>query len=131
MATVLVVEDDKLSQRILSKMLAGGNHVALLAASVEEGWATLRQNVSVDLVILDNQLGKEWGWQFLERLREDILYQNLPVVVYTGHTERNSILRYVELGVKTMLVKPYKAEIIFEEVSKAVNRLGFPVIGTT
>jgi CheY-like chemotaxis protein len=121
MATVLVVEDDKLSQRILSKMLSGAGHVCLLASSVSEGWAALRQNICADLVILDNQLGHDWGWQFLEALREDVLYRELPVVVYTGHTERSSILRYVELGVKSMLVKPYKADIVFEEVAKAVK----------
>ncbi|HEU5081481.1 MAG TPA: response regulator [Opitutaceae bacterium] len=121
MATVLVVEDDKLSQRILSKMLSGAGHTALLASSVSEAWTSLRQNVWADLVILDNQLGHDWGWQFLESLRDDVLYRDLPVVVYTGHTERSSILRYVELGVKSMLVKPYKAEIVFEEVAKAVK----------
>ncbi len=119
MATVLVVEDDKLSQRILSKMLSGAGHSALLAGSTADAWAALRQHVWVDLVILDNQLGRDWGWQFLESVRDDVLYQDLPVVVYTGHTERSSILRYVEFGVKSMLVKPYKAEIVFEEVAKA------------
>jgi CheY-like chemotaxis protein len=125
MATVLVVEDDKLSQRILSKMLAGGGHTALLAASTEEAWAALRQNVAIDLAILDNQLGRDWGWQFLEKVREDALFQDIPVVVYTAHTERNSILRYVELGVKSMLVKPYKAEVLFEEIAKA-QKTGWP-----
>ena len=119
MATVLVVEDDKLSQRILSKMLAGGGHTALVAGSTDEAWAALRQNVAVDLTILDNQLGRDWGWQFLEKVRDNALFQEIPVVVYTGHTERNSILRYVELGVKSMLVKPYKAEIVFDEITKA------------
>jgi CheY-like chemotaxis protein len=125
MATVLVVEDDKLSQRILSKMLAGGGHTALLAASTEEAWTALRQNVAIDLAILDNQLGRDWGWQFLEKVREDALFQDIPVVVYTAHTERNSILRYVELGVKSMLVKPYRAEVLFEEIAKA-QKTGWP-----
>ena len=125
MATVLVVEDDKLSQRILSKMLASGGHTALLAASTEEAWAALRQNVAIDLAILDNQLGRDWGWQFLEKVREDALFQDIPVVVYTAHTERNSILRYVELGVKSMLVKPYKAEVLVEEIAKA-QKTGWP-----
>jgi len=125
MATVLVVEDDKLSQRILSKMLVGGGHTALLASSTEEAWAALRQNVAIDLVILDNQLGRDWGWQFLEKVREDALFQDIPVVVYTAHTERNSILRYVDLGVKSMLVKPYKAEVLFEEVAKA-QKIAWP-----
>lgn len=121
MATVLVVEDDRLSQRIMQKILSGAGHTALLTASVEEAWATLRQHVAVDLVILDNQLGRNWGWRFLEELRQDPLFRELPVVVYTGHTERSSILRYVELGVTSMLVKPYKAETIYDEVAKAVK----------
>jgi len=121
MATVLVVEDDKLSQRILSKILVGASHTALLAGSVEEAWAVLRRQVWVDLVILDNQLGQNWGWRLLEELRQDVLYRDLPVVIYTGHTERSSILRYVELGVTSMLVKPYKAETIYDEVAKAVK----------
>lgn len=121
MATVLVVEDDKLSQRILNKILSGNGHTALLTASIEEAWAALRQQVWVDLVILDNQLGRNWGWRFLEELRQDVLYRDLPVVIYTGHTERSSILRYVELGVTSMLVKPYKAEVIYDEVAKAVK----------
>lgn len=121
MATVLVVEDDKLSQRILSKILGGAGHTVLLASSVEEAWSALRRQVWVDLVILDNQLGQNWGWRLLEELRQDVLYRDLPVVIYTGHTERSSILRYVELGVTSMLVKPYKAETIYDEVAKAVK----------
>ena len=121
MSTVLVVEDDKLSQRILNKILSGAGHIALMAASVEEAWTALRRHVWVDLVILDNQLGQNWGWRLLEELRQDVLYRDLPVVIYTGHTERSSILRYVELGVTSMLVKPYKAETIYDEVAKAVK----------
>jgi CheY-like chemotaxis protein len=120
MATVLVVEDDKLSQRILGKILGGAGHETLVAESVSKAWVLLRSHPLVDLVILDNQLGQEWGWDFLQGLRADVIFTGLPVAVYTAHTERSSIMRYVELGVQAMLVKPYKAEVIFEELKKAV-----------
>ncbi len=119
MATVLVVEDDKLSQRILGKILGGAGHEILVAESVAKAWETLRAHPLVDLVILDNQLGKEWGWEFLQGLRADAIFTGLPVAVYTAHTERSSIMKYVELGVQAMLVKPYKGEVLFEELKKA------------
>jgi len=119
MATVLVVEDDKLSQRILGKILGGAGHEILVAESVAKAWELLRRHPLVDLVILDNQLGKEWGWEFLQGLRADMIFTGLPVAVYTAHTERSSIMRYVELGVQAMLVKPYKGEVLFEELKKA------------
>jgi CheY-like chemotaxis protein len=119
MATVLVVEDDKLSQRILGKILGGAGHQVLMAENAGKAWELLRRHPLMDLVILDNQLGKEWGWGFLQQLRADLVFAGLPVAVYTAHTERSSILRYVELGVQAMLVKPYKGEVLFEEVKKA------------
>jgi CheY-like chemotaxis protein len=120
MATVLVVEDDKLSQRILGKILSASGHDSLVAESVAKAWETLRRHPLVDLVVLDNQLGKEWGWEFLQGLRADPIFTALPVAVYTAHTERSSIMRYVELGVQAMLVKPYKGEVLFDELKKAV-----------
>lgn len=121
MASVLVVEDDKLSQRILGKILGGAGHEILVAESVGKAWELLRQHPLVDLVILDNQLGKEWGWELLQGLRADLVFGGLPVAVYTAHTERSSIMKYVELGVQAMLVKPYKGEVLFEELKKAAS----------
>jgi CheY-like chemotaxis protein len=121
MATILVVEDDKLSQRLLSKILASAGHVALTADSVAAAWELLQRAPTIDLAILDNQLGKGWGWELLQRIRGDIVFQHLPVVVYTAHTERSSILKYVEHRVQSMLVKPYKADVILAEAAKAVS----------
>jgi CheY-like chemotaxis protein len=119
MATVLVVEDDQLSQRILGKILAGAGHETLHADSATKAWEQLRRHADVQLAILDNQLGGEWGWEFLQALRADPIHTGLPVVVYTAHTERSSILKYVELGVQAMLVKPYRGDAVLDEVKKA------------
>ncbi len=120
MATILVVEDDNLSQRLLAKILASGGHAAVTTDAVQQAWEILEKPTFPDLVILDNQLAKGWGWELLQRIRTDLVFQHLPVVVYTAHTERSSILKYVEFGVQGMLVKPYRAEVILGEVKKAL-----------
>lgn len=92
----------------------------LVADTVQGAWDLLVRPTLADLVVLDNQLARGWGWELLERIRADVVFRTLPVVVYTGHTERSSILKYVELGVQGMLVKPYRADIILAEVDRAV-----------
>ncbi len=121
MAVILAVEDDKLSQKVLTKVLTGAGHEAVMTDTVAAAWDQLRRYVLVDLVILDNQLGREWGWEFLKSVRQDPVYSPLPVVVYTAHTERNSLMKYVEHGVQSVLVKPYKGDVLLKEVNKAVN----------
>jgi CheY-like chemotaxis protein len=121
MAKVLIVEDDRLSQKVMGQVLTNAGHEALFADSTRKAWEKLQEHVLVDLVVLDNQLNQEWGWQFLRRMRACAAFRGLPVVVYTAHTERASIVRYVEHGVQSLNVKPYQAAVILGELQKAVT----------
>jgi CheY-like chemotaxis protein len=69
MAKVLIVEDDRLSQKVMGQVLTNAGHEALFADSTRKAWEKLQEHVLVDLVVLDNQLNQEWGWQFLRRMR--------------------------------------------------------------
>jgi len=121
MPHLLVVEDDPVSSRILVNLLQKRGHEARVAASVNDAITILERNTLVDLVILDNQLQGEYGWQFLEYVRKDFIFRNIPVLIYTGSSDRNSVLKYLQLGVQKILVKPYNAGQIEEEITRAVQ----------
>lgn len=121
MSHLLVVEDDPVSSRILTSILQKRGHVPHLASSVAEAITILERNTLVDLVILDNQLQGEYGWQFLEYVRKDFIFRTLPVLIYTGSSDRNSVLKYLQLGVQKILVKPYNASQVEDELKRAVS----------
>ena len=121
MAKVLLLDDDRLAHKLVGRVLAKAGHETLSAFSTREAWDRIQEHVLVDLVILDNQLGTEWGWQFLRTLRNSPAYRGIPVVVYTAHTERDTLVRYMEMGVQTVRVKPYEAEVILAELNKAME----------
>jgi CheY-like chemotaxis protein len=121
MSHLLVVEDDPVSSRILVNLLQKRGHEAHVASGVNEAITALERNTLVDLVILDNQLQGEYGWQFLEYVRRDFIFRNLPVLIYTGSSDRNSVLKYLQLGVQKILVKPYNAGQIESELTRAVQ----------
>ena len=121
MAHLLIVEDDPVSLRILVNLLQKRGHEPHTASSVGEAITVLERNTLIDLVILDNQLQGEYGWQFLEYVRKDFIFRNLPILIYTGSSDRNSVLRFLQLGVQKILVKPYNASHIEEEIKRAVQ----------
>lgn len=132
MASILAVEDDAISLKILGTLLLKRGHITHQAVSVEEGIKFLEQDSLIDLIVLDNKLKGEYGWEFLEHIRNDFLYKEIPVIVYTASSDRNSVMKYMHLGVQQILVKPYNANIVVGEIKKALafdwrNRLVEPV----
>jgi CheY-like chemotaxis protein len=124
MPHLLIVEDDPVSARILVNLLQKRGHEPHTASSVGEAISVLERNTLIDLVILDNQLQGEYGWQFLEYVRKDFIFRNLPVLIYTGSSDRNSVLKYLQLGVQKILVKPYNANHIEEEIKRPRSSTG-------
>lgn len=121
MATVLSLEDDRLSQRLIEKVFRNAGHDVLLAETVQAGLGLLRERVLVDLVVLDSHLGTDVGWTFLQEVRRSPIFQRLPVIVYTGYTERQEVLRYASLKVQAVHVKPIKAEVLLGELDRATR----------
>ena len=121
MAKVLLIDDDRLAHKLVARVLEKAGHETLAAYSSREAWDRIQEHVLVDMVILDNQLGSEWGWQFLRTLRNSPAFRGIPVVVYTAHTERESLIRYMEMGVQTVRVKPYEADVILAELTKSLE----------
>jgi PleD family two-component response regulator len=83
---VLVVDDDVVLTRLLTKVLAHDHRSVLVAASGSEMLAILRTRW-VDLIVLDVGLPDLDGREILSALRRNSLTANLPVVVLTAATE--------------------------------------------
>ena len=120
MACILVLEDDEISAHLVSRMLKINEHEVLLAPRSEDAWNLLQES-PVDLLLLDTQLDGENGWEFLERIRKDVLLKQLPVIVYSSITQRDVVKRYLTLGVQGILVKPTAAERLNAEVDGATR----------
>ncbi len=116
---VLLVEDDRLSQRLVSMILTQAGHEVLVAESVAQGLELLRKNPLVDLAVVDNQLGLDKGWTLVAEIRHLNYLSDLPVITYTESRDREVVRRYLELGVQGFHLKPYKAETLLAELERA------------
>ncbi len=120
-AQVLIVEKDSSATEYLRELLLRESHTVLAACSNQEAWSLIEQSPFVDLVILELDLDGENGWELLNRIRNDILFSKLPVLVYTSMTDRETVLKNLRIGVQNFLIKPYQEEKIHLEIQKALE----------
>ncbi|MFP4283468.1 MAG: response regulator, partial [Opitutales bacterium] len=120
MAHILIVEDDPASARLLSLLLRKAKHTCVVATTLEEGRQHIFNGDEFDLLILDNRVGKTFGWELLEQIRNHFYFKDLPVLVYTAAGDRDSISKYVGLRVQNIRAKPYGWDVIKVEIEKAM-----------
>lgn len=111
-ATLLVVDDEPGIREVMALMLIAGGHHCIAAADGEEALADVVKHEEIQGVITDLHMPKMDGLALLRRLREE--RPNLPVVVCTGHVTDECRHELAELGVTSILPKPYTVEQLLE-----------------
>ncbi len=119
MANVLLVDPDEVARMAMGGIVTRAGHRFAAVGSVTEAWKFIRRNVKVDIVFLELKLKGENGLTLVQDLKADSLLRKVPLVVYTAHPERDSVKKVLELRVQNFLVKPYREEIVYAEISKS------------
>lgn len=121
MTTILIVEDERHLQTILSDLLKDEGYNVLSAYDGEEALNILSKQ-SPDLVLLDLILPKKDGFEVLKAMKEDSKIKGIPVIVLTNLEGSSDIEKALDLGAETYLVKAnYKLEEILDKIKKAIK----------
>ena len=120
MATILVVDDYPVIQRILSLTLQINNHDVLTAGNGLEALDILR-NAPVDLIITDVSMPEMDGLALLSQLRGSQAYQKLPIIVLTAIGQEEVREVATQKGASGFLTKPTSSQELIEIVSKYLN----------
>jgi putative two-component system response regulator len=109
---VLIVEDDHTQRLLLGRILEREGYATL---SVGDGETGLRAVIEYqpDLILLDLNLPRIDGYEVARQLRADPLTSTLPVIVLTGHTSVDDMVRALDAGADDFLAKPFQqAELL-------------------
>ncbi|MEG2123162.1 MAG: EAL domain-containing protein [Clostridium sp.] len=120
--TILVVDDNVINRTILSKILAKEYHV-LEADNGETALKILKEHGdAIAAIMLDIVMPIMNGYAVLEAIREDVHYQNLPIIVTTENGNSESEIKALTLGAWDFVTKPYNMEIIMFRLKNAIER---------
>jgi len=125
MATILVVDDHRVHQRMYSYTLRKHGHSVLLA---DHGRMALEhmQQQPVDLVITDIAMPEMNGLELLKHLRNDERYRTLPVILLTASGQEQDQFAARDNGANAFLIKPISSRELVETV---LTLLGGRIIG--
>jgi CheY-like chemotaxis protein len=110
---ILCIDDDQLNIKILQKRLEEKGYEVMLALDGEAGLARAQEG-KPDLIILDVEMPKMDGYQFMMHRNKSKELAATHVIVLTSHEEMQPIFKLK--GVKDYLVKPINFDLLFEKL---------------
>ena len=119
MNKILIIEDDKNIQRLLTLELRHKNYSVSSAYNGEEGIEMFSKN-SYDVVLLDLMLPKKSGKEVCQELRK---VSDTPIIIITA---KDSILDKVELldlGANDYICKPFAMEELLARIRVVIRNI--------
>ena len=121
---VLLVEDDRVDAMTVKRALKEirvANPIVVVGNG-EEALAYLRNpdNETPSIILLDLNMPRMGGIEFLEVTKQDAQLRRIPVIVLTTSKEQQDKLGSFDLGVAGYMVKPVDYQQ-FEGVIKAID----------
>jgi CheY-like chemotaxis protein len=116
-ATILVADDDPVSVRILTHVIARMGHVVVTASNGREALDRISERPP-DLLILDLAMPQMDGLETLRELRRDPRYDALPIIMLTASgLDRDARAARAE-GANEFLTKPFRTKELVDQLER-------------
>ena len=118
---LLIIEDNELNRKLLAELLEDSYEV-MTAVNGEEGLKLLGENYrDISAILLDVSMPICDGFQFLDRIRDDMMLSSVPVIVITGSNRPEDEVRCLELGAVDFIRKPYNVRIVKGKINSVIK----------
>jgi two-component system chemotaxis response regulator CheY len=118
---VLIVDDSAIMRRVIEQILIGLGHEGVQAADGEDALARLAEHPDIGLVLLDWNMPRMNGLEFLRALEREPDRRGLPVIMLTTEAERRKMIQAIEAGARHYLTKPFEAETLAVKIAQCVS----------
>jgi two-component system phosphate regulon response regulator PhoB len=122
---ILVVEDERDLQKVLSYNLKQSGFDVVVAADGETALRALKEE-PFDLVLLDLMLPGMPGTEVCRRLKQNRETSNIPVVILTARGEEVDRVVGFEIGADDYVVKPFSVRELVLRIQAILRRGGAP-----
>lgn len=122
MKSILVVEDFLVVQRFIREMLESKGYNTLGASNGNTAFEILANQADrIDLVLTDYHMPDGTGYDLLKRIVGEPGLKDKPVMFLTTESNTKIIEEVNTLKEVIWITKPYKSEVLFEEIKKLVG----------
>jgi len=120
---ILIVEDDQITRDMLRKSLETNDYKVRTAVNGKKGLEAIQRS-KPSLIILDLMMPEMDGFEFAEKLRENIDWIDIPVVVVTAKDLSKEDHKRLKGNVEAIMQKgSYSKNELLSEVSYKIKKL--------
>jgi len=116
---ILVVDDSRIMRNTVKGVFAGIDSVIVFieARDGEEALTQLETN-KIDLVLLDWNMPKLSGIDFLKQVRSMEKYRSLPVIMVTSEAAKYNVIEALKNGATDYITKPIQLDLFKAKLTK-------------
>jgi len=120
---ILFIEDDAIETMKLTRTLSklDEKHTLIQANNGEEALKILKENNLPDIILLDLNMPRMNGIEFLQILKKDPLLKYLPTVILTTSENRTDLLECYKTGIAGYVIKPLKYDDYEDKLKKVIS----------
>lgn len=113
----LIVDDSRVMRSILKKFLQSEGFDTLIeAGDGAEGLERLKEAGVVHLVLVDWNMPKMNGLEFVAAVRANRAFDKVRVMMVTTEAEAHQVARALEVGANEYVMKPFTTEILRDKL---------------
>ncbi len=120
MNKILIIDDDLSFLEIIKAQLLGNRYRVFTESSGQEGIKTANM-VNPDLIICDIKMPEMDGFQVLDHIRNDTITKNIPVIMLTAVSDKESICNAMKYNINDYIVKPHTPNVLFQKIETAIK----------
>lgn len=121
---ILLIEDDMIEVMKLSRTIKKLElpHTIIEAKNGEDALRKLTSGSDLpDIILLDLNMPKISGLEFLKILKDDVDLKFIPTVILTTSANRKDMLACYELGIAGYILKPLKYEEYVAKIERTLR----------
>jgi two-component system, chemotaxis family, chemotaxis protein CheY len=121
--SILIVDDSSVMRRIhRNTLLEHGVPEEEIVEAADGAEALARaQKEFVRLFLVDWNMPKLDGFQFVKAIRAIPRYVSTPIIMITSEAAKYNVVEAISAGVTNYVVKPIKGDILWQKIAKYVQ----------
>lgn len=121
MNKILVIDDDPIIHKMLNFSLREQDIVIEHCNSASEAQEYLSKgNLELSTLILDWEMPGMSGIEFLDWIKEENRYKDIPVIMLTSNNSKEDVKRGIDSGAYYYLIKPPNKDLLISIVNAAI-----------
>ena len=113
--TILVVDDNEVSLRLLTTILHGAGYTVITGSNSEEALEQINTQ-SPDIILLDVMMPGMNGFSLCRKLKENKQTSDIPLIFLTSLSQKEDIIEGFNAGGNDYIVKPFNRQELLARV---------------